>query len=150
MLAIIAKFEQAQSTERVAELLVETAEWLEATGDPVLVSRIRAWLARVLLRRFRPAGRKLEQRLRNEEDPNMATLIERAEQWGEERDRECRREGEVALVRRLVAQRFGSGADEDLAPVLSGISDPDRLAAIAAEVFRCESVAELVDRAGKA
>ena len=46
MLAIIAKFEQAQSTERVAELLFETAEWLEATGDPVLVSRIRALFRR--------------------------------------------------------------------------------------------------------
>ena len=137
-----------------SELVVETAEWLDATGDPVLVSRIRAWLARVLLRRFRPAGGKLEQRLRNEEDPNMATLIERAERWGEERDRECRaeghRQGELALVRRLVALRFGSGAEDDLAPVLSGISDPDRLAAIAAEVFQCESVAELVDRAGEA
>ena len=93
----------------------------------------------------------------------MSMLIERARQWGEELNREWlekgrvegrvegrmegrlegRLEGERELVRRLVARRFGEGAAEDFVAVLAGISDSDRLAAIAAGVFTCETVAEL-------
>ncbi len=39
------------------------------------------------------------------------------------------------------------GAAEDFVPVLAGVSDSHRLAAIAAEVFVCETAAELVERA---
>ena len=69
----------------------------------------------------------------------MSMLIERARQWGEELNQEWlergRVEGEREMVRRLVARRFGEGAAKDFVPVLANISDPDRLAAIAAEVF---------------
>ena len=87
----------------------------------------------------------------------MTTLIDRARQWGEELNQEWhakglakgieqgRREGERELVRRLAARRFGQGAAEDLAPVLADISDSDRLAAIAAEVFTCETAGELIE-----
>lgn len=85
----------------------------------------------------------------------MSMLIERARQWGEELNQEWlerglekgmekgRMEGKRELVRRLVARRFGRGAAEDFAPV-AGISDSDRLTAIAAEVSTCETAAELV------
>ena len=69
--------------------------------------------------------------------------IERGRQEGIERGRQ---EGERELVRRLVDRRFGTQASEHIAPILAGISDADRLAGIAAEVFECESVDELVDR----
>ena len=53
--------------------------------------------------------------------------------------------GERELVLRMVARRFGSGAADDLVPVLAGISDSDRMAAIAAKVFEFETVEELVE-----
>lgn len=81
----------------------------------------------------------------------MSMLIERARQWGEELNQEWlekgRLEGERALIRRLVARRFGEGAAGDIVPVLAGVSDSDRLAAIGAMVFTCETAAELAERA---
>ena len=56
-------------------------------------------------------------------------------------------EGERELVRRLVARRFGERAAKDFVPVLAGISDSDRLAAIAADAFTCETAGELAKRA---
>ena len=56
-----------------------------------------------------------------------------------------RREGERELVCRLAARRFGQGAAQDLTPVLADISDSDRLATIAAEVFTCETAGELIE-----
>ncbi|MCY3546443.1 MAG: hypothetical protein OXH49_06145 [Gemmatimonadetes bacterium] len=44
-----------------------------------------------------------------------------------------------------MARRFGQGATEDLVPVLASTSDSDRLAAIAAEVFTCETAGELLE-----
>lgn len=88
-------------------------------------------------------------------------LIERARQWGEDLNQEWlekglekgraegrvegRLEGERELVRRLVARRFGRGAAEDFVSVLAGISDSDRLTAVAAEVFRCATAVELLE-----
>ena len=153
VLAIIAKFEQASSPERLAELVTALPGWLEGTGETELASRFRVWVTLVLARRFGVAGRELERRIRNEEEADM-TLMERARKWGEEREREWlakgRQEGiergRRELVRRLVARRFGRGAGENIAPILAGISDADRLAEVAADVFECGSVDELVDR----
>ena len=178
VLAMLAKFEQAGTPERLAELVASLSEWLERTGDAVLASRLRVWVRLVLARQFGAAeGSELGRRIRNEEEADM-TLMERARKWGEERNREWlargieqgrqegiergrqegiergrqegiergRQEGERELVRRLVARRFGTGASEHIAPILAGVPDADRLAAIAAEVFECESVDELVDR----
>ena len=84
----------------------------------------------------------------------MTTLFDRARQWGEELNREWLAKGiargEPALIRRLVARQFGSEAADELTPVLDGISDSDRLTAIAAKVFSCGTVEELVDRAQNA
>lgn len=86
----------------------------------------------------------------------MTTLVERARKWGQERDQRWlekglhkgiergRLEGERDLVLRMVTRRFGPEAADDLAPVLARVSTPDRIAAIAARVFECETVEELV------
>lgn len=87
----------------------------------------------------------------------MTTLLERSRKWGEELNREWLEKGiaegvekgvekgERELVLRLVARRFGPTAADRLAPVLAGISDSDRIAAIAARVFECETADELVE-----
>lgn len=49
------------------------------------------------------------------------------------------------MVLRMVTRRFGPEAAEELAPVLARISDPERLAAVAAKVFECGAVEELVE-----
>ena len=162
VLAMLAKFEQAGTPERLAELVASLSEWLERTGDAVLASRLRVWVRLVLARQFGAAeGSELGRRIRNEEEADM-TLMERARKWGEERNREWlargieqgrqegiergRQEWGRETVRRLVDRRFGTQASEHIAPFLAGVSNADRLVGIAAEVFECESVDELVDR----
>jgi len=148
VLSVIARFEQTSSTEQVEELASSLAAWLEQVGDPKLVEGFGAWVDLVLAQRFATAGREIELRLRKDEEAKMTTLVERARKWGQERDQRWlergRLEGERDLVLRMVTRRFGPGAADDLAPVLEGVSNPDRIAAIAARVFECETAEELV------
>ena len=55
-------------------------------------------------------------------------------------------EVERRLVERLVAEKFGPGAAENLAPVLASLSDPDRMPAIADAVLDCETAEEFAAR----
>ena len=147
VLSMIARFEQAGSPGHVEELARSLAGWLAQVGDPKLVECFGAWIALVLAQGFGAAGRRMELRLTKDEEARMTTLIERARKWGKERDRRWlergRLEGKRDLVRRMVTQRFGPGAADDLAPVLARVSNPDRLAAIAARVSECETAEEL-------
>ncbi|MCY3679217.1 MAG: Rpn family recombination-promoting nuclease/putative transposase [Gemmatimonadetes bacterium] len=157
LLSLIASFEQAHSLELFEEALVEAADWLENATDRELAKLIKAWVALVLVQRFGTEGIGLEERLWEEEGTKMTTLIERARKWGEERDqqwlekglekgiRRGRLQGERDLVLRMAARRFGAGAADDLAPVLAAVSDSDRVAAIAARVFECETADELIE-----
>ena len=152
VLAMIAALERAGSPDRLWKLVLSLTDWAERAGALELQDIFREWISQVLVMLHGPGGRELELGIRKQEEARMSMLIERARQWGEELNREWlekgrvegRVEGERELVRRLVARRFGEGAAEDFVPVLAGISDSDRLAAIAAEVFTCETVAELV------
>lgn len=118
-------------------------------GDPVLWERFRAWITLVLAQQVGLTGSDLEFMLRNEEEGEMTTLIERSREWGEalnqQRLEKGIKKGERELVLRMVARRFGSAAADDLVPVLAGISDSDRIAAIAAKVFEFETADELVE-----
>ena len=156
---MIAALERARSPKRLEQLALSLRDWVERARARELLDSFREWILQVLAQRHGPEGRALELRIRNQEEARMTTLIERARQWGEELNQEWlerglekgrvegRLEGERELVRRLVARRFGQGAAEDFVPVLASISDSDRLAAIAAEVFTCETAGELVKRA---
>ena len=153
VLSMIARFEQAGSSEQVEELVAPLADWLEQAGDPELLERFRAWITLVVAQRFGTGGRELELKLRKEEEGRMTTLIERSRKWGEERDQQWLEKGiergiekgERELVLRMVTRRFGPGAADDLAPVLAGVSESGQIATIAAKVFECGTAQELVD-----
>ena len=159
VLSMIAALERARSPKRLEELALSLRDWVERAGAQELLDSFREWISQVLAQRHGPEGRALELRIRNQEEARMTTLIERARQWGEELNQEWlerglekgrvegRLEGERELVRRLVARRFGERAAKDFVPVLASISDSDRLAAIAADAFTCETAGELVKRA---
>ena len=159
VLAMIAKFEQAQSPEEVDELVALLADWLERVGEPNLGERFRAWITLVVAQRFGSAGLELELKLRKEEEGKMTTLIERSRKWGEELNRQWlekgitqgiergRVEGERELVQRLAVRRFGQDSAEQLVPVLDAISDPERIATIADAVLECETAEAFMARA---
>ena len=148
VLSTIAMFEQAGSPGQVEELARSLAARLERVGDPKLVASFGVWISLVLAQRFGAAGKRMEVRLTTGKEGRMTTLIERARKWGEERDqlwlKRGRLEGERDLVLRMATRKFGPGTADDLAPVLADVSDPDRIAALAARVFECATAEELV------
>lgn len=109
---------------------------------------------------------ELTEWVRQQEKSEIVMLLEQARRWGEERAREWfatglevgraegrvegraegRLEGERKLVRGLVYWRISEEAKEDFATVLAGISDSDQLIAIAADVYKCKTAEELVER----
>ena len=151
VLSMIARFEQADSPEKVEDLVAPLVDWLERAGDSELLERFRVWITFVLAQRFSATGRDLE-RLIHEEKGKMTTLIERSRKWGEELSREWLEKGvekgiekgQRELILRLVTRRFGSAAADRLVPVLAGITDSDGIDALAAMVFECETAEELV------
>ncbi len=159
VLSMIARFEQARSPEQLEHLVGTLADWVERADAEELLDNFREWISQVLVQRHGPAGGALELKIRNEEEGRMTTLIERAQQWGEELNQHWlekgieegvargRLEGERALVYRLVTRRFGPGTTEQLVPVLDGIADPELIAGVADAVVESRTATEFIGRA---
>lgn len=107
----------------------------------------------------------------------MTTLIDRARQWGKERDQEWlqkgieegiergiekgiergiekgiergRTEGERALVRRLARDRFGSHAAREVSRVLDEFPETAEVPDIVKTIFECETAEEFLRRIRK-
>ena len=88
----------------------------------------------------------------------MTTLIERARQWGKERDEEWlekgiergRTEGERELARRLARDRFGPGAAQELSRVLDESPGAAEVPGIVKLIFECETAEEFLRRVREA
>ena len=177
VVSLMAMLERSQSQGMLEELGAALADWLRRIGEADLLGSFEAWITKVLAKRVAPAGTAPELRIWNKEEGTMSTLAERVKQWGDELNRQWlekgiergiekgieegfrsgvergRREGterQRALVRRLAVRRFGPSIVESLGPLLDGVSDPDRIAAIAAGVLECETADEFLDWAGEA
>ncbi len=162
VLAMIARFEQAPTAKALDELVAALPDWFRRARLPEFAEPFLTWVTHVLTQRHGERGKELQRKLRREEEPGMTTLIERARQWGRERDQEWlqkgidqgiergvergRTEGERELVHRLVTRRFGPGTAEQLLPLLDRLSDPARIAAIADAVIECETADEFLKR----
>ena len=148
VLSMIARLEQARSTEQVEELLASLADWL---GEPSLLESFVAWIELVLVRRFPSLAHQFEVRDQKGGGSKVTKLLERVRKWGEEERRQWLREGRIdgerELVRRLVSRRFGPEAADRLIPVLEELSDPDSIAAVADAVIDCETAEEVIVRA---
>jgi hypothetical protein len=160
VLSMIARLEQARSTEQLKELLASLADWL---GEPELLKSLKTWIESVIELRFPSMGHQLEVRDQTTGGMQVTTLLERVQKWGEQERQQWLKEGvelgfeqgiergridgERDLVRRLVSRRYGPEAADQLVPVLEELSDPDRIAAVADAVIDCETVEELIARA---
>ena len=158
VLSMMAALERARVPKRLEELALSLADWAERVRAEELLASFRGWVLEVLTQRYGPEGRALAIRIMNQEGGRMSTLIERARQWGEELNQEWlekglrrglergRVEGERALVRRLVARRFGPDAAGELIPLLEDISDPELIGTIAEAAFECRTSEEFRQR----
>ena len=154
----IARLEQARSMGELAELGLAVGDWLRQAGETELLGAFRAWIEQVLVQRELAGDRTAELRIGDEEDGTVSMLLERAKKWGDELNREWlekglrkgRREGirrQRALVLRQAALKFGRETASRLAPVLDGLSDPERIAAVADAVIECGTDEEFIRRA---
>ena len=154
VLAMIARLEQASTPEAVEELVAPLAKVLRQIAEPELAETFRGWIRLVVLRRFGSRGRELTHKLDKEEEGQMTTLLDRARQWGEERDQlwlekgiaKGRIEGERELVHRMVTRRFGPRTAEHVLARLNNLSDPEDIAALADAVIECQTAAEFLER----
>ena len=152
VLSMIARLEQARSTEQLKELLASLADWL---GEPELLKSLKTWIESVIELRFPSMGHQLEVRDQTTGGMQVTTLLERVQKWGEQERQQWLKEGlergridgERDLVRRLVSRRYGPEAADQLVPVLEELSDPDRIAAVADAVIECEAAEEFIARA---
>ncbi len=160
VLAMIAKFEQAPTAEALDELVASLPDWFTRARLPEFREPILAWVTHVLTLRHGERGKELQRKLKREEEPGM-TLIERARQWGRERDQEWLQRGlekgireerrasllrERELVHRMVARRFGPDTAEELIPLLDRLSEPGSIVNIADAVVECGTAEEFLRR----
>ena len=162
VLSMIARFEQAATAAALEELVRSLPDWLTRIRLPEFEEPFMAWATRVLTQRHRDRGKELQRKLRMEEEARMTTLIERARQWGEERDQEWmekgmekgiergRTEGERELARRLARDRFGPGAAQELSRVLNEVPKTAEVPAIVKLIFECETAEEFLRRVREA
>ena len=160
--ADIRELETVGSPEELEQLAESLADWVERTGAPELLDRFREWVVLVLASAVHCAGGTRKPGIPGEAEATTATIVEQSRKWGEKLDKQWfsegiekgRREGveegwlevERKLVERLVTEKFGPGAAENLAPVLGSLSDPERMAAIADAVLDCETAEEFSAR----
>ena len=159
---MIARFEQAPTAAALEELVRSLPDWLTRIRLPEFEEPFRAWATRVLTQRHRDRGRDLLRKLRIEEEARMTTLIERARQWGKERDQEWlqkgmrkgiergRTEGERELALRLARDRFGPGAAQELSRVLDESAGAAEVPDIVKLIFECETAEEFLRRVREA
>ena len=166
VLAMIARFEQAPTATVLEELVGSLPDWFSRIGLPELEELFMAWVTHVVTQRHGERGRELQRKLRREEETRMTTLIERARQWGEERDREWlqkgmekgiekgiergRAEGERALAHHLARDRFGPGAARELSHVLDELPETAEVPHIVKLIFECETAEEFLRRVREA
>ena len=178
VLSMIARFEQAPTAAALEELVHSLPDWLTRIRLPEFEEPFMAWVRHVLTQRHSERGRELRRKLRGEEEARMTTLIERARQWGKERDQEWlqkgiqrgiqkgvqkgieegiekgiergRTEGERLLARRLARDRFGPAAAQELSRVLEEFPEAAEVPDIVKLIFECETAEEFLRRVREA
>ena len=151
---MIARFEQAPTAAALEELVRSLPEWLTRIRLPEFEEPFMAWVTHVLTQRHSERGRELQRKLRIEEETRMTTLIERARQWGKERDQEWlergRTEGVRELVRQLARDRFGPGGARELSRVLDEFPEATEVPDLVKLIFECETAEEFLRRVREA
>ena len=165
VLAMIAKFEQAPTAEALDGLVASLPDWFKRARLPEFAEPLLTWVTHVLTQRHGDRGKELQRKLKRGEEPKMTTLIERARQWGRERDEEWLQKGlekgikeerraslqrERKLVHRLVKRRFGPDTAEQLLPLLDRLSEPGSIVNIADAVVECGTAEEFLKRVREA
>ena len=165
MLSMIVALEQARSSSQIERLARSLKGWVERVGAQELLDSFTEWISQVLVQRLDSKGRKLELRIRNEQEGQMTTLIERARQWGEELNQEWlakgleqgREEGREEARREnadtaleLVEQQLGAETVERLETLLDSSYDRATIKIVMEALLGSETADDFLSRVREA
>ena len=158
VLAMIARFEQAQSAKALEELVDSLPDWLARIDEPGLAESFADWIRHLVAEPIDKSGNEMQRQPTKEGVAELTTLFDRVQQWSKERDQEWlqkgiergRTEGELALARRLAGDRFGPRAAQELSRVLDERPEAAEVPGIVKLIFACETAEEFLKRVREA
>ena len=154
VLAIVARFGQAQSAKALEELVHSLPDWLARIDDPGLAESFADWIRHLVAEPHDKSDNEVERQPTKEGVAELTTLFDRVQQWRKERDQEWlqkgiergRTEGQRALARRLARDRFGPRAPQELSRVLDERLEVVEVPGIVKWIFACETAEEFLKR----
>ena len=147
LVAALIRLERSRSGEDAVAALGALDAWLSESGNEALRRALGEWMRQV----YAP-GRSTVAAWPDSENRTEAQsmLRERVKEWNRQLLEEGRAEGQLELMRRMAARKFGGETAERLAERLEAVHDPERLAEIGEWLFECASGEELLERLKRA
>ena len=143
LVAALVRLERCRSGEDVDAVLGALDAWLSESGNRALRRAVGEWVRQVYAP-GRSAGTPGPAAENHTEEQIM--LRERVQEWMAEKWAEGRAEGQMELMRRMAARKFGGETASRLAERLEPVHDAERMAEIGEWIIECESGEELIER----
>ena len=143
LVAALIRLERSRSGEDAVAVLGALDAWLSESGNEALRRAVSEWIRQVYAPRRSAMPAPPEMENRTEGQP---MLRERVQEWMAEKWAEGHAEGQVELMRRMAARKFGGETAERLVERLKPVHDPERLAEIGEWLIECASGEELLER----
>ena len=137
------RLERSRSDEDVEAVLGALDGWLSESGNAALRRAVGEWIRQVYAPR-RPAAAATTAKENRTEAQTM--LRERVQEWMAEKWAQGHAEGQLELMRRMAARKFGDETAKRLAERLEPAPDIERLAEIGEWLIECESGEVLLAR----
>ena len=143
LVAALIRLERSRSDEDVEAVLGALDGWLSESGNAALRRAVGEWIRQVYAPR-RPAAATTTAKENRTEAQTM--LRERVQEWMAEKWAQGHAEGQLELMRRQAARKFGGETAQRLAERLEPAPDVERLAEIGEWLIECESGEALLAR----
>jgi len=147
LVAALIRLERSRSGEDADAVLVALDAWLSESGNEALRRALGEWMRQVYAPGRSPVAARPDSENRTEA---QSMLRERVKEWNRQLLEEGRAEGQLELMRRMAARKFGGETAERVAERLEAVHDPERLAEIGEWLFECASGEELLERLERA
>ena len=143
LVAALVRLERSRSDADAEAVLGALDAWLSESGNEALRRAVGEWMRQVYAQRRSAAAARPDAENRTEVQP---MLRERMQEWMAAKWAEGRAEGQLELMRRMAARKFGGETAQRLAERLEPVHDAERLAEIGEWLFECGSGEELLER----
>ena len=139
LVAALVRLERSRSDADAEAVLGALDAWLSESGNEALRRAVGEWMRQVHAQRRPAVAARPDAENRTEV---QLMLSERMQEWMAK----ARADGQLELMRRMAARKFGGETAERLAERLEPVHDAERLAEIGEWLFECGSGEELLER----